>query len=40
MYKNMAWKKKNSQNIFMYNPKKDKALNTLKKKVRNDGTCN
>ncbi len=24
----------------MYNPKKDKALNTSKKKVRDDGTCN
>jgi hypothetical protein len=25
------------ENIFMYNPQRDKALSTSKKKVRNDG---
>jgi hypothetical protein len=41
MYKSMARKKNTtSQNIFMYNPKRDKTLSTSKKGVKNDGTCN
>jgi hypothetical protein len=40
LYPQKYAKKKNftSKNIFMYNPQRDKCLNTSKKEVKNGGT--